>query len=134
VVPFFGDQPFWGNVVYKAGAGPKPISSKELTSEILASAISEALQPQMRENAMRLRTQIHNENGTQNAVDAFHDNLPLHHMRCSVAPDRAAVWQVKKRNIKLSNFAATVLRKEKMLKWDDLTLYVCENCVIPPVR
>ena len=31
IVPFFGDRPFWGVVVAKAGAGPSPIPYKVLT-------------------------------------------------------------------------------------------------------
>src|SRR6195952_1699338 len=46
VVPFFGDQPFWGAMVARAGAGPLPIHSKELTADNLAEAILEALKPE----------------------------------------------------------------------------------------
>lgn len=28
VVPFFGDQPFWGTMIARAGVGPNPISPK----------------------------------------------------------------------------------------------------------
>lgn len=37
IVPFFGDQPFWGAMVAKAGAGAdSAIPYKRLTAEILA--------------------------------------------------------------------------------------------------
>lgn len=39
VVPFFGDQPFWGSMVAKAGAGPPPIHHKLLNADNLAEAI-----------------------------------------------------------------------------------------------
>ncbi|PPJ52819.1 hypothetical protein CBER1_11297 [Cercospora berteroae] len=39
IVPFFGDQPFWGNMVATAGAGPKPIPHKSLDAENLAAAL-----------------------------------------------------------------------------------------------
>jgi UDP:flavonoid glycosyltransferase YjiC (YdhE family) len=39
VVPFFGDQPWWGRQVSTRGAGPDPIPVKTLTSENLADAI-----------------------------------------------------------------------------------------------
>ena len=29
VVPFFGDQPFWGNMIARVGAGPEPIPFKK---------------------------------------------------------------------------------------------------------
>lgn len=33
IVPFFGDQPFWGKMVAAAGAGPDPIPHKQLDAE-----------------------------------------------------------------------------------------------------
>ena len=46
IVPFFGDQPFWGAMIARAGAGPLPISYKQLTPERLSTAILEALKPE----------------------------------------------------------------------------------------
>ncbi|MGD8474873.1 MAG: glycosyltransferase, partial [Anaerolineae bacterium] len=43
VVPFFGDQPYWGQRVAELGAGPKPIPRKKLTADRLAQAISQAV-------------------------------------------------------------------------------------------
>ena len=40
VVPFFGDQPFWGAMIARANAGPDPIPYKQLTAEKLAEAIT----------------------------------------------------------------------------------------------
>src|ERR1700722_416489 len=45
VVPFFGDQPFWGAMTARAGAGPFPIPYKDLNSDKLANSIKEALKP-----------------------------------------------------------------------------------------
>ncbi|RSL67384.1 hypothetical protein CEP51_012667 [Fusarium floridanum] len=39
IVPFFGDQPFWGQMVANAGAGPNPIPHAELTVNNLSEAI-----------------------------------------------------------------------------------------------
>jgi UDP:flavonoid glycosyltransferase YjiC (YdhE family) len=39
IVPFFGDQPFWGSCVAAQGVGPHPIPIKQLTKEKLADAI-----------------------------------------------------------------------------------------------
>ncbi|HEY1012134.1 MAG TPA: glycosyltransferase, partial [Herpetosiphonaceae bacterium] len=38
IVPFMGDQPFWGRRVADLGAGPAPIPRKQLTAERLAAA------------------------------------------------------------------------------------------------
>ncbi|KLO81264.1 putative sterol glucosyltransferase [Fusarium fujikuroi] len=46
IVPFFGDQPFWGNMVHAGGAGPAPIPFKALNSSNLAEAILFCLTPE----------------------------------------------------------------------------------------
>ncbi|EEY17393.1 CHIP6 [Verticillium alfalfae VaMs.102] len=48
VVPFFGDQPFWGKMIARAGAGPTPVPFKAMTAETLAASITFALQPECR--------------------------------------------------------------------------------------
>ncbi|KAG7439038.1 UDP-Glycosyltransferase/glycogen phosphorylase, partial [Guyanagaster necrorhizus] len=45
VVPFFGDQGFWGNMIHKAGAGPAPIPPKSLTVDSLKDAIGFLVSP-----------------------------------------------------------------------------------------
>jgi UDP:flavonoid glycosyltransferase YjiC (YdhE family) len=43
VVPFTNDQPFWGSVVHRLGAGPAPIPRRHLTARALAAAIDTAV-------------------------------------------------------------------------------------------
>lgn len=54
VCPFFGDQFFWGALVYRCGAGPLPIAVAEMTEEKLATAFSALLKPETIESARRL--------------------------------------------------------------------------------
>jgi sterol 3beta-glucosyltransferase len=69
VVPFGGDQPYWGNRVYKLGAGPRPIKRKELSSKRLVTAISEVIGNQtIIANAKRIGEQLRKEDGVGNAV------------------------------------------------------------------
>jgi sterol 3beta-glucosyltransferase len=69
IVPFFGDQSFWGRRVYELGAGPMPIRQKNLTVEALAGAIREAvLNPAMVAAAEQLGAAIRAENGVGEAV------------------------------------------------------------------
>ena len=69
VVPFFGDQPFWGQRVAELGVGPQPIPRRKLTAERLAQAIQSALTDQtMRQNAADLGLKIQAEDGIANAV------------------------------------------------------------------
>lgn len=123
VVPFFGDQPFWGSMVAKAGAGPEPIPYKQLTSDKLAAAISDALHPEALQRAQGLGLSISKESGADRGAEDFQDKLDVDSLRCSAAPDRAAVWRVKRTNIRLSSFAATVLGAEGLLDFANLKLY-----------
>jgi sterol 3beta-glucosyltransferase len=69
VIPFFGDQPFWGERVATLGVGPQPIPRKKLTTENLASAIQEVVTNKvMRQRAAELGKKIQAENGMANAV------------------------------------------------------------------
>lgn len=69
VVPFFGDQPFWGQRVYALGVGPEPIPQKKLTAEKLAAAIrTVTADTAMCQRAKALGEQIHLEDGIANAV------------------------------------------------------------------
>lgn len=123
VVPFFGDQPFWGAMVARAGAGPAPVPSKHLTSENLAAAILEALKPSALERATQLGASIKSELGTQVGAQSFHDKLDVNALRCTISPARTAAWRVKRTNIRLSPFAATTLGQEGLLSFSDLKLW-----------
>lgn len=76
IVPFFGDQYFWGDRIYHRGLGPNPIPISQLTVEALSDAINFMLQPDVKARAMDLAKLIENEDGVANAVDAFHRHLP----------------------------------------------------------
>ena len=123
VVPFFGDQPFWGAMCARAGAGPLPIAYKDLTAEKLASQIREALKPESLTRAKELSEKIAKEKGTEAGADSFHKQLRLADMRCSICPDRVAVWRVRRTDIRLSALAAAVLGSEGLLDFTDLKLY-----------
>jgi len=61
VVPFFGDQPFWGAMIHHAGAGPSPIPHKKLTAAELASGIQFCLTPDAQKAAQRLGEKVRAE-------------------------------------------------------------------------
>jgi UDP:flavonoid glycosyltransferase YjiC (YdhE family) len=72
VIPFFGDQPFWGQRVADLGVGSKPIPRKKLTAERLADAIQEVVTNEdMRQRASELGKQIQAENGIGSALEIF---------------------------------------------------------------
>jgi sterol 3beta-glucosyltransferase len=69
VIPFFGDQLYWGQRVAKLGVGTAPIPRKKLTVELLANAIHRAVRdPMMIQRATILGSNIQAEDGIANAV------------------------------------------------------------------
>ena len=123
IVPFFGDQPFWGAMIAKAGAGPRPIPYKDLSAETLAAAIVQALEPETLNRAQELGNKIGQEHGTQAGARSFHEKLDMEKLKCSLAPTRTAVWRIKRTKLRLSAFAAATLGNEGLLEFSDLKLY-----------
>ncbi|XP_058737429.1 sterol 3-beta-glucosyltransferase UGT80A2-like isoform X1 [Vicia villosa] len=72
IVPFFGDQPFWGERVHARGVGPAPIPVKEFTLERLVDAIRFMLNPEVKVRAVELANSMKNEDGVVGAVNAFY--------------------------------------------------------------
>ncbi|KAI1469484.1 glycosyltransferase family 1 protein [Daldinia caldariorum] len=126
VVPFFGDQHFWGSMVSNAGAGPIPIPYKRLNAAALAGGIKFCLTDEALKVAEKISKDIELEGkGAQNAVKAFHQNLTLcgeNTMRCSILDERVAVWSVKKTSIKLSALAAYIGVSRGLISWQRLRL------------
>jgi hypothetical protein len=127
IVPFFGDQPFWGAMVSKAKAGAHEcIPYKKLTPERLAEGIRQCLTDEAKENVKKIADSIAKEgDGALNAVRSFHRSLPLSgegSMRCDFLGNRAAVWKIKNTHVKLSALAAEILVEKKKLKWSELRL------------
>jgi UDP:flavonoid glycosyltransferase YjiC (YdhE family) len=123
VVPFFGDQPFWGAMIARAGAGPKPVPYKDLTAEKLAKAIEEALKPESLERAAELSEKIKQEKGSEEGAKSFHRQLQVDSLRCVLYPKLPAVWRIKRTDIHISALAATVLANEGLLDFSDLKLF-----------
>jgi len=47
VVPFFGDQPFWGSRIQQRGVGPEPIPVDQFSVPKLVDAINFMLKPEV---------------------------------------------------------------------------------------
>ncbi|NJM46221.1 MAG: glycosyltransferase family 1 protein [Alkalinema sp. RU_4_3] len=74
VIPFFGDQPFWGQRVAALGVGTAPIPRKQLTAKKLAAAIHEAVSHRaMRQRAADLGAKIQAEDGVASVVATIQD-------------------------------------------------------------
>lgn len=72
LTPFFADQPFWGQRIYKLGVGPAPIPHQKLTTENLAAAITRATEDQsIRARAAALGAAVRAEDGAGKAAAIF---------------------------------------------------------------
>jgi UDP:flavonoid glycosyltransferase YjiC (YdhE family) len=120
VVPFFGDQPFWGEMIAAAHAGPKPIPHGQLTTENLTSAIHFCLTREAKQAARGLSSQMSSERGVEAAVQSFHVNLPLETMQCALLPTMVASFETKKDRIPLSKLAAQILVENGVIVPSDL--------------
>ncbi len=72
IVPFFGDQPFWGRRVQALGVGPQAIPRRQLSAAKLAAAIDQALSDsRMQQRAAALGARIRAEDGIGRAVEVI---------------------------------------------------------------
>ncbi|OHX00426.1 UDP-glucosyltransferase [Colletotrichum incanum] len=121
VVPFFGDQPFWGRVVAKAGAGPAPIPQKELDVGIMVEAIRFCLSPAANHAVQAVAQTMRQEQGVDTAVVSFHRSIPVNVMCCDILPDQPAGWTRQE----LKSADLKVLRTKEydtdVKRWDPIT-------------
>ncbi|OEL32804.1 Sterol 3-beta-glucosyltransferase UGT80A2 [Dichanthelium oligosanthes] len=76
IVPFFGDQPFWGDRVHARGLGPPPISVDQFGLQKLVDAIKFMMKPEVKGKAVELAKAMESEDGVSGAVRAFLRHLP----------------------------------------------------------
>ncbi|MEB3210447.1 MAG: glycosyltransferase [Leptolyngbyaceae bacterium] len=76
VVPFFADQPFWGDRTATLGVSPQPIPKKKLSVDRLARAIEQALESSdMRQRAEQMGKHIRAEDGVSHVVQVVNATL-----------------------------------------------------------
>jgi sterol 3beta-glucosyltransferase len=72
IVPFIGDQSFWGRQIFERGLGPQPIEHNHLREEALAEAITTMVTDHaMRQRAATVGELIRAEDGVGNVVRLF---------------------------------------------------------------
>lgn len=104
-------------MVANAGAGPEPIPSRELNSQILAQGISYCLTQEARAAAQSIANKMRSENGVVTAVQSWLRQLPAKRLQCDLIPDQPAVWNCSrfKKTLKLSKLAAAMLTSRKLV-------------------
>lgn len=76
VIPFGGDQPFWGDRVRALGVGPRPIPRERLTVKKLSRALTELVTEKRYQVAAReLGARMVNEDGAVNAANIIEHEL-----------------------------------------------------------
>jgi hypothetical protein len=88
-----------------------------LTTEKLARAILQCLEPRTKTAAEALAAKMKTESGVAAAVQSFHRNLPRD-INCMVMPDQSAAWIYKSHctEIRLSKIAAAALINAAVMK------------------
>ncbi|TWU70539.1 hypothetical protein ED733_000755 [Metarhizium rileyi] len=126
IVPFFGDQYFWGSMVSKSGAGPEPVPYKHLSSDKLAEGIKYLLTDEAKSAAGKIAESIIRDgDGAINTVASFDRHLRLYGpptLSCSILTKHVAVWEVKGTHVRLGVVAAQLLVKTGQLSWKKLRL------------
>ncbi|KAF7885973.1 uncharacterized protein EAF02_004482 [Botrytis sinoallii] len=122
----FNSQPFWGNMVAAAGAGPAPIEHKSLNITTLSDAIKFLLSPDVVTAAQTLASRIQHENGVKEAVNSFHRNLPVKTLSCALLTQQPATWYWKKGKKNISTYLTKqppFSSRRKKINASDLSLH-----------
>ncbi|GJX73460.1 sterol 3-beta-glucosyltransferase UGT80A2 isoform X1 [Tanacetum coccineum] len=95
IVPFFGDQPFWGERVHARGVGPSPIPVDQFSLPKLVDAINFMLDPKVKERAVELAKAMENEDGVDGAVKAFLRHLPRNMPDTDPPPTPSGLFSIR---------------------------------------
>lgn len=85
ICPFFGDQHFWGDVVFKAGVGPAACPIVGLTAEKLTAALQVLRSAEVQNAAKAMAAKMEKEDGVSEMCKVFNRRLPLEDMCCQVS-------------------------------------------------
>ncbi|XP_038897689.1 sterol 3-beta-glucosyltransferase UGT80A2-like isoform X9 [Benincasa hispida] len=96
VVPFFGDQPFWGERVHARGVGPPPIPVDEFSLPRLVNAINYMLDPKVKQQAVELGKALENEDGVEGAVRAFFRQLSSRKIEPEPEPQKSSLLFIRR--------------------------------------
>ncbi|XP_058729336.1 sterol 3-beta-glucosyltransferase UGT80A2-like [Vicia villosa] len=96
IVPFFGDQPFWGERVHDRGVGPPPIPVDEFSLPKLIDAINFMLDPKVKDHAIELAKAMENEDGVTGAVKAFFKQLPQKKPETDTEPSSSKIFSLSR--------------------------------------
>ncbi|XP_011651641.1 sterol 3-beta-glucosyltransferase UGT80A2 isoform X2 [Cucumis sativus] len=96
IIPFFGDQPFWGERVHARGVGPSPIPVEEFSFNKLVEAINFMLDPKVKQSALELAKAMENEDGVEGAVKAFFKHYRPKKVEQESEPEDSTVFSIRR--------------------------------------
>lgn len=117
----------WGEMVSRAGVGPKPCPISNLTTDLLVQKLGELTSPKIKEAAVSLSKKMNREDGVMAALEHFWHALPVDSMVCSIglimgksllakyriSPGKNAYQRSRSTFITVSQEVASVLVAEK---------------------
>jgi sterol 3beta-glucosyltransferase len=116
ILPFFGDQYFWGNNVMKNGVGPTPIPGKNVTAEELAEALKFVHREDVQMAARNIQEILAAENGCQIAMESFHAHLPVTSLTSDFESTYSACFRLDEYRLQVSRPVAQVLLSANLVK------------------
>eukprot|EP00897_Mesotaenium_endlicherianum_P000869 jgi/Mesen1/10783/ME000091S10300 len=117
VVPFFGDQHIWGQLVAEKGLGARPIAVTRLTEDRLVDALRTLVKPSVQAAALHMQAQFQQEDGVAAAAEAFHKHLPLGALSCDICPSQTAQVFCRECDLKLCPTADKVIHEQEEYSW-----------------
>ncbi|KAL7522600.1 hypothetical protein ACHAWX_007701 [Stephanocyclus meneghinianus] len=123
----YGLPTLWGEMVSRAGVGPKPCPISNLTTDLLVQKLGELTSPKIKEAAVSLSKKMNREDGVMAALEHFWHALPVDSMVCSIglimgksllakyriSPGKNAYQRSRSTFITVSQEVASVLVAEK---------------------
>ncbi|GKZ18851.1 hypothetical protein AbraCBS73388_002346 [Aspergillus brasiliensis] len=105
------------------GAGASPLTSRTLTSESLAQALTFCLRTDVQESAHAIQQQVIEEAGLENAILSFYGSLPSQVQTCDISKQDLAMYRIWNRpSLAVSSETAAVLVQENRIKLTDIVL------------
>mmetsp|Transcript_1883 Transcript_1883/g.5490 ORF Transcript_1883/g.5490 Transcript_1883/m.5490 type:complete len:715 (+) Transcript_1883:126-2270(+) len=118
IVPFFGDQPFWGEACCRAGVGPAAIPIDLLTVDKMVAAIRFMQRPEVKDAVSVLATRMSEEDGLEQGLASFHKQLCRHREHFLDTAKTPVDWSIKMKMPPVPGPPAIIKDATKLLKED----------------
>eukprot|EP01059_Diplonema_ambulator_P016243 TRINITY_DN2760_c0_g1_i1.p1 TRINITY_DN2760_c0_g1~~TRINITY_DN2760_c0_g1_i1.p1 ORF type:complete len:2693 (+),score=805.41 TRINITY_DN2760_c0_g1_i1:108-8186(+) len=76
IIPFFGDQLFWGKVITQQKLG-RCIRKNDLSAKLLIETLCMCSSREYKENCKELGRKLREEDGVERGIEMFYSNLPI---------------------------------------------------------